>query len=344
MSNTVSRRTILGSVTALPGWAAAATLELPKPVRVLILGTEGHVSEVTGPAKKFPGQIEVLETVRDASRGPETYRSKLDTLKPDVVAVCTHDGARAATILECVERKIPFIAEKPFAMNLADLAKIRQGVERHQLKMTIMLPLRFTPHFQALRQIVASGEIGEIAQIEGQKSYKQGDRDDWKNRAESFSGIIPWVGIHMLDLMRWTSGREFVEAAAFQSRLEHAEIGIRENTAAVLYRMDNGGVAVLRMDYLRPNTAPTHDDDRLRLAGTKGVAEYQRATGVTVIPANGKPRKVEPLPEEGSLFADFLRHLYQGAPEPISRADIFRTNEIVLKSRDIANKRQVVKI
>ena len=332
----VSRRTLLAGVTAAV--TAARALDLPQSVRVLVIGTEGHTGEVTGPAK-LHREIQILETVPSG----KDYRPRLDALKPDVVAVCTHDGARAAAILACIERRLPFIAEKPFAMRLDDLARIRQGVEQHQLKMTIMLPLRFTPHFQALRQIVASGEIGEVAQIEGQKSYKQGE-PGWKDHAESFSGIIPWVGIHMLDLMRWTSGREFVEAASFQSRLAHPEIGVRENTAAALFRLDNGGVATLRMDYLRPNTAPTHEDDRLRLAGTKGVAEYQASTGVTVIPAVGAPRRVDPLPAARHLFVEFLRHLYQGAPEPISRADIFRTNEIVLKTRDAANSSRVIKL
>ena len=329
----IDRRTLLaGLVSSLPA------ADVPARVRVLIVGTEGHTSEVQDPAKEH-SQIEILETVK----GNQDYGARLDALKPDVVAVCTDDGKRAAVILACVERGIPFIAEKPFAKRLEDLARIRQGVERRNLKMTIMLPLRFTPHFQALRQIVASGEIGEVAQIAGQKSYRQGD-PGWKDRAESFSGIIPWVGIHMLDLMRWTSGREFVEAASFQSRIAHPEIGVRENTAAVLMRLDNGGVATLRMDYLRPNTASTHADDRLRLAGTKGVAEYQPATGVTVMSANGELRPVKSLPPEKSLFLEFLKHLYHGAPEPITRADIFRVNEIVLKARDAANSSRVIRL
>lgn len=319
--------------------APALAAEIPRAVRVLVIGKEGHTGEVTEPARHHP-QIQILETVPSGA----DYRSRLDTLKPDVVAVCTDDGGRAAAILACIDRRIPFIAEKPFAMRLEDLARIREGVERHSLKMTIMLPLRFKPHFQALRQIVASGEIGEIAQIEGQKSYKRGEGDGWKNHAKSFGGIIPWVGIHMLDLMRWTSGREFVEAASFQGHLAHPEIGVRENTAAVLMRLDNGGVATLRMDYLRPETAPTHEDDRLRLAGTKGIAEYQASTGVTLIPATGTPRQVSPLPGARSLFVDFLKHLYEGAPEPIARADIFRVNEIVLKARDAANSSRIIRL
>ena len=326
----------------LAGPLAAAAADAPKlnrQVKVVIIGTEGHTAEVTDPAKRIP-EIKIVARVN----GGTDYRPVLDKEKPDIVAVCNDNGARAAAILACAERSIPYIAEKPLAITRADLAKLKAAVERAKIKHTIMLPMRWLPHYQALKQIVASGEIGEIAQIGGQKSYKAGADSQWKNKAASYGGTIPWVGIHMLDLMRWTSGREFVETAAFQSRIGWPELGDRENTAAALFRLDNGGVATLRMDYLRPEAAPTHEDDRLRLAGTKGVAEWQAATGVTIVTGAAKPRRLEKLPARGSLFEEFLKALYLGGPDPITPADVWRVNEICLVARESAEKGKMLKI
>jgi predicted dehydrogenase len=334
----MTRRHLLASPACL---AAANALDLPKPVRVAIYGKEGHTGEVTGPAKQFPKQIEV---VAQAAAGSEPFAALLDRVKPDVAAICGDNGVRAAAILECAKRGLPFIAEKPFAIRLDDLAKIRELVNKNKVRMTMMLPMRFTPPYLALKAIVESGAIGEVAQIGGQKSYKVGADSAWKNKASSYGGTIPWVGIHMADLMRWTSGREFTEAAAFQSRIGYPEIADRENTAAVLFRLDNGGAATLRMDYLRPDTAPTHEDDRLRLAGTLGVAEYQAWHGVTLVTKSEKPRKVEDLPPARSLFVEFLKALYLGGPDPVSAADVFRMNEICLKARDAANSSRVVRL
>jgi hypothetical protein len=50
------------------------------------------------------------------------------------------------------------------------------------------------------------------------------------------------------------------------------------------------------MDHLRPETAPTHGDDRLGLAGTQGVVEYQGATGVTLMTGKEKPQVIQKLP------------------------------------------------
>jgi predicted dehydrogenase len=116
-----------------------------------------------------------------------------------------------------------------------------------------------------------------------------------------------------------------------------------ENTTGSLFRLDNGGVAVLHMDFLRPQTAPTHGDDRLRLVGAGGVVEYQEATGVTVITGSQKPRTITELPKDRSLFLDFLDSVYNQKPAGLPLSDIYRVNEIVLAARESAEKKTFVK-
>src|SRR2546426_11160681 len=106
-----------------------------------------------------------------------------------------------------------------------------------------------------------------------------------------------------------------------------------ENATGTLFRLDNGGVAVLHMDYLRPQRAATHGDDRLRLAGTGGGGEYQQATGVTVISGKQNARTITELPQSRSLFLDFLDAVYNRKTAGLSLGDIFRVNEIVVGGR-----------
>ena len=160
----------------------------------------------------------------------------------------------------------------------------------------------------------------------------------------TYGGTIPFIGVHMVDLMRFTSGRELVEAVSFEGRVGHPELREMENTTATIFRLDNSGTAALHMDYLRPDTAPSWGDDRLRLAGTRGVLEYQAATGVTLITGERGPRQITTLPPDGSLFLDFLESVYHGVPAGLSLADIYRVNEIVLAARESADRHQMVKI
>jgi hypothetical protein len=96
------------------------------------------------------------------------------------------------------------------------------------------------------------------------------------------------------------------------------------------------------MDYLRTENAPTHGDDRLRLAGTLGIAEYQAATGVTLMTKTVKPHVVTQLPQEKSLFVDWLNDVYNGKPAMISEADMYRVTEITIGAQEAADKGTVV--
>jgi predicted dehydrogenase len=207
-----------------------------------------------------------------------------------------------------------------------------------------MLPMRFDSPYLGLKQIVDSGELGEIIQIDGQKSYKPSKRPAWYFKRKTYGGTMAWIGIHMIDLMLSTSGRDFVEAAGFQNHIGFPETGDTENVTGTVFRLDNGGVALLRMDYLRPQAADAHGDDRLRLAGTKGIAEFMHATGVTVMSDKRGRTVIQELPAKRSLFTEFLDHIYNGKPAPISWREIERGHEIVLGARDAMEARRIQKI
>jgi predicted dehydrogenase len=90
------------------------------------------------------------------------------------------------------------------------------------------------------------------------------------------------------------------------------------------------------LDYLRPETAPTHGDDRLRIAGSEGVLEVLGAENrVLLITAAGGPRELD-LPEQVDFFADFLAELAGRKEHLISQEDAFRLTEVSLKARDAA--------
>jgi hypothetical protein len=108
--------------------------------------------------------------------------------------------------------------------------------------------------------------------------------------------------------------------------------------------MDNAGTATLHMDYCLPETAPAHGDDRLRLAGTKGVAEYMAATGVTVATSAAKPSRVQELPPAQSVFVEFLEHVYNGKAPSLTVPEIYAACDATIAAHEAALKRTVVAV
>ncbi len=363
----MTRRTLLGQAGVLTAATASracrgdepgAGARWPDSIRVGIIGLDGHVSEITGAARSVPGLViaavaegkpPLLQRARTSpayrqARFYENYRPLLERERLDVVAVCGETGGRAEVLQACAARKLPIVAEKPLTRTLDELQAVRATVTKHRVPLTMLLPMRFYPHYQAMERVVRSGAIGDVIAIDAQKSYKLGVRPDWMKRRERLGGIIPYVGIHMVDLMRWIGGGEFTEAGGFHANVANPAIEEMENTAAVVFRMQNRGTATLRIDYLRPSTASTHGDDRLRIAGSRGIVEYQGATGVTLMTGSEKPRTVTELPPERSLLLDFLESLYLGKTHLIRPEEVFRGTEIVLKARQAADEGRVVKL
>ena len=352
----ITRRTLIASTGAAA--LAAQTVRLSRKVRVAIAGLDGHPTEIAKPLDSLPdveivaiASADAAEVARFKRRnarlaGAKTYadyRRMLDEEKPDVVAVCNNNGERAAAILEAAGRKMNVIAEKPLALTREDLDRVKRAVETNRIELGMLLPMRYEPAYQKLKQIVDSGEIGEVILISAQKSYQLGNREDWYKHQSTYGSTILWIGIHMFDLMRFTSGRDFTEASSFMGRIGFPNAGDMETTTATAFRMDNGGTATLHMDYCLPAAAPAHGDDRLRLSGTKGVAEYMAATGVTLATSTKRPHRIDSLPPDGSVFRDYIAAVYGGAKPTLSLSDIYRNCEVTVAAHEAAVQGKIVR-
>jgi predicted dehydrogenase len=351
----LDRRQLFFAAAAVAAGPVPAPVRLPRRVRLGLLGIEGsHISEIINPLPRLP-DVEVValcdpdaaERARIAAHprvgGARQYadwRLMLEREQLDLVAINNNNGDRAKTILACAARGLAVMSEKPLALTRADLAAVKQAVASKKIALGMQLPMRFSAAYATLKKVVSEGLIGEVAQMAAQKSYQlgtsRGPRASWFFRHESYGGTIPWIGIHMIDLMRWTSGREYRQVAGFKARVGFPSIGDMENVTASLFKLDNGGVGTLHMDYLRPNGAAGHGDDRLRLAGTKGIVEYQPASGLTLVTEEKSAARLEPVIAPQPAFIDYLLATYAGQPPTLPLADIYRVNEVALAAHEAA--------
>lgn len=337
----LTRRTLL---------SAALALRLPRKIRVGMIGLEGHSGIVLDTLRDLP-DVELAAFydpnpqlgAKLTARRYSTYQELLANEKLDVVGIAGSNAERTPAILAAAARKLHIAAEKPLALTRDELAQVKAAVSANGVRLTMFLPMRYYGSYSEMRRIVASGAIGEVAQVDAQKSYKLGPRPAWMRDRATYGGTIPYIGIHMVDLIRYTTGRDIVEAFSMQSRVGHPEMGDMENTTATVFRLNNGAISVLHMDYLRPEIATTHGDDRLRIAGTKGVLEFQENAGLTLITASEQQHAIAPLPPDRSLFADFLDSVYNGTRPNLTLEDIYRSNEIVLAARESAERGIAVK-
>ncbi|NQT11478.1 MAG: Gfo/Idh/MocA family oxidoreductase [Planctomycetes bacterium] len=322
-------------------------------VRVGLIGTDGHTSVLLGTVARLPG-VELTAFAKslpdddvsglsrnkaftEKTRVYDQFEPMLEEEELDVVGVCLPYYRNAEVSTAAVRKGIHVVSEKPLATTLADLATLKKAVAESNVRLTSLMNMRCFPPYRAARKAVRDGLIGEPILLTSQKSYRFGTARPWfyKDR-ETYGGTIPWAGIHAIDYMRWTSGREYVQVSAWQGNKDHPDYPGFQDHAGILLKLDNGGTAMSNLDYLRPETAPTHGDDRLRIAGSEGVLEVKGAEGrVSVITASGGPRELE-LPDEVDFFADFLAELAGEGEHLISQEDAFHLTEVCLKARNAA--------
>ena len=75
----------------------------------------------------------------------------------------------------------------------------------------------------------------------------------------------------------------------------------------------------------------------------KALPEYMAATGVTLITKTSKPAVIDKLPPRGSVFVDFLEHVYMGKPASLPLEDIYRVCEVALAASEAALTGKIVR-
>lgn len=329
-------------------------------LRVGMIGTDGHVGMVLngiplvegaqlcacakGHAGDDLGRVRRHAAFTKETRVYDDYREMLDREDLDVVGVCRPFSLNAEASIAAAGRKVHVVSEKPVATTEADLRALAAAVRRSGVRLTAMLGMRLEPGFLAARKAVAEGLIGEPILATAQKSYKFGTRPAFYRRRETYGGSIPWVAIHAIDYVRWTTGLEYTRVAAFHGNLAHPEYPGCEDHAGILFRLSNGGAGMVHLDYLRPASAPTHGDDRLRVAGSEGVLEVRDAgTRTELIRAGEGPRDL-PLPEARHFFVDFVRELRGEGAHILGPDEAVRVTAICLKAREAADEGKMVEL
>lgn len=323
-------------------------------LNVAIAGLKGHQGTITGGIPLVEGArlVAVCDDNPEALAGvakwpcanPETrtytdWREMLANEEIHILGEAGVDGERHQIILAAAAKGVHCLCEKPLVNALPDLADVRRAVEESGIHLSMLLTMRFEPAYRIVRKVIAEGGIGEVVQASFQKSYRLGNRPEWQRSSATFSGIIPFIGIHALDCIRWCTGREFTQVFGYCSNVAHPELRDMEDQGQVLCRLDNGATASARLDYCRPAAAPTHGDDKIRVAGGRGVIESGAAgTRVTLIDAEKGEMELELPPADEDQFVNFVRSTRGECACEVPAEDCFRMTEVVLKARASARK------
>ncbi|QOR64647.1 Gfo/Idh/MocA family oxidoreductase [Cytobacillus suaedae] len=200
-------------------------------IRVGIIGT-GFGAKVHAPLMKLHGGFEVVaissvsrgnvDEVRNTSLVDNVYTDWKLMLKKeelDLVVVASAVHLHKEMVLAAYEKGVHVLCEKPMAFDRSETEEMisaRENVGRLGL---INHEFRFLPARSKVKEILESGNLGDITHIRYQASFANytglSTRSrGWLGQKETGGGMLGALGSHMIDALHWWTNSRFSEVFA----------------------------------------------------------------------------------------------------------------------------------
>lgn len=280
-----------------------------------------------------------------------SYDEVLADRRVDIVNLSGPNQVHAVQGIAAARAGKHLLIEKPMCLSTDENRELRDAVDRAGVKSVVSFVLRWNPLFENLKSLLAAGAIGELFYVE--VDYWHGLAEwwagwDWGHRLESGRSTMLTGGCHAVDALRWFTGREVVEVAAFANNKKE-KFEYPANVVAIL-RFDDGTIG---------KTSALFDAEmpyafNIDLAGTEGTLRDNRLWSKTLLPGQTDWTELQTvLPNSGAVdhhpFDAEIDHLVDCIREDqeshCNVADAYHTHEICLAiDRSIAEGGQVVKL
>ncbi len=282
-----------------------------------------------------------MERLGITAREYDSYKTMIEEEKPDILVVDSRFCDHAGISVYALERGIHVFSDKPAATTEEDFSLLCKCIEKSTALFWSMMITRYDAWFYTAKKLIEAGTIGKIRMVNTQKSYKLGKRADFFKNRETFGGLIPWVGIHAIDWITWLSGERFLSVDARHSSACNSDNGDLETTAVCMFEMTNDVLAHANIDYCRPASSKTHDDDYARIVGTDGIIEVR---GKKVYLTNGSTdgQEEQPLAEPPLIFEDFIRAVNGDRDTVNSTEGSLYATRAALTARESADQKKII--
>jgi len=173
------------------------------------------------------------------------YKKVTQNPNVDVIIVATTNQFLAEIATDAINNGKHCLIEKPGAKTLEEYERLMNVAKTQNVKVKIGYNHRFHPSLLKAKEIVDSGEIGEVMYVRAR--YGHGGRfgydKEWRADPEkSGGGEMLDQGTHLIDLARWFCG-EFTEVKGCVGTF-FWDMPVEDNGFALL-RTENGKLAWL---------------------------------------------------------------------------------------------------
>ena len=241
--------------------------------------------------------------------GADSYGSYEELVATDVDAiyVATPHTFHAANTILALNAGKPVICEKPFAVNLSEAESMVSASRANKVALMEGMWSRFLPTYKVIREVVASGELGELVAIYADHGQALPVDPYYRLHApELAGGALLDLGIYPISLTFMLLG----DPDSVIATSTKTESGVDAQTSFIFsYFSGQHSIMTTTLQVRTPCTA--------KIIGTRGRIEvdsnFYTPTSMRVI-IDGKPPREYPanykghgIREEAAHFAELVR-------------------------------------
>jgi predicted dehydrogenase len=242
--------------------------------------------------------------------------------RTDIVSVCTPDHLHLETVGPWLAAGRRVLLEKPMATSFQDAKKIL-AMRADENALMIGQILRFDPRVIRCRDLVLSGQLGDIWHIEV-----------WRSTCRSVAATpalrtsVGWfLGIHDVDLVWYVTGLEVASVSAIGKSFQSGYADV----VYALVRYRGSAIGTMHITWTIPDGRPNRGPAGLRVTGSEGSVEidlghidltYARKDRATNLDTRfGPSRSHVGVSNIGSEIRAFVDAARRGLPSPIPGED-----------------------
>jgi predicted dehydrogenase len=191
-----------------------------------------QLCEVTGIASRDLSRAQDAAKNLGVARAYGSYEEMLSDPEIDVVYNPLPNHLHVPWTIKAAEAGKHVLCEKPLSMDAAEGEQLLAVRDRTGVKIGEAFMVATAPQWVRLREIVQSGEIGELRAVSGFFSYTNVDPANIRNIPEYGGGGIMDIGCYPIFTSRFVSGQEPHRVVAIVER--DPKLGTDRLTSAIL--------------------------------------------------------------------------------------------------------------
>ena len=174
----------------------------------------GKYSNITAIASRSIGKAEKTAGNMGIEKAFGSYEELLADKSIDAVDIPLPNHLHVEWSIKAMEAGKHVLCEKPFALTLADVRKAMDTRDRTGMKIGEAFMVRSHPQWINARELIRSGELGELRAIQGFFSYSNVDPLNIRNSADMGGGGIWDIGCYPVNTSRFLFQEEPIRVVA----------------------------------------------------------------------------------------------------------------------------------